>query len=180
MSAHPLHPIQRSGFTLVELTVVILIITFLAAMSIPAMAIFKRKAAIDATRSLLRQISLAMEAYGVDRWSTDPSSKPMIEPMWDLVPSLPAPPDGLLDEMAEIPSPLSNTYFGFATMAGGSINPKHLRTSGAIRDRIVDSWGSRIHVPARNELPPGIRFGVFSAGPDKVAGTTEDNLYSWK
>ena len=184
MSAHPLYPIQRSGFTLVELTVVILIITFLAAMSIPAMAIFKRKAAVDATRSLLSQISLAMEAYGVDRWSTDPSTKPMTEPMWDLVKMVSGTPtlgsDGLLDEMADVPSPLSNKYSGFATMAGSAINPKHLRMSGTNRDRFVDSWGSQIHVPARSELPEGIRFGVFSAGPDKDAGTTEDNLYSWK
>ena len=187
MSAHPLHPIQRSGFTLVELTIVILIISFLAAMSIPAMAIFKRKAAVDATRSLLSQISMAMEAYGVDRWSTDPSTKPMIQPMWDLVQMVSGTPtigaDGLLDEMADVPvlpSPLAGKYFGFATMAGGAINPKHLRMSGTNRDRIVDSWGSQIHVPSRDELPIGVRFGVFSAGPDKNAGTTDDNIYSWK
>jgi type II secretory pathway pseudopilin PulG len=149
---------------------VLLVVSLLAAMSIPVMTILKRKAAEDSTRALLSQISLAMEAYGVMYWSTNATTPPLNQPMWDL--------DGnsFLDAQEVVGF---DGYSGFTMMAGSAINPKHIKRADN-GDQIVDAWGRRIRVASRVELPPGIRFGVFSSGPDKDSATIDDNIYSWK
>ena len=171
MSVSTSHSTRTAGFTIVELSMVLLVVSLLAAMSIPVMTILKRKAAEDSTRALLSQISLAMEAYGVMYWSTNATSPPLNQPMWDLN------ADSLLDARGEVSLA---RYSGFTEMAGSAINPKHLLKTGVNGDQIVDAWGQRIRVASRVELPHGIRFGVFSSGPDKDSATIDDNIYSWK
>ena len=170
MTQRPRH--SRSAFSLIELMIVIMIMVGLSLIAIPAYGYLKNKSGIDRTQGVLHQIALAMESYGLDHWSTSANAVPSTATMWDLN------GDGDLDgDPSDNASeaPLVGGYSGFMKMTGCGV-PQTLVRNG---DLIYDTWGTRVKVAVRTTLPPGERFGVWSYGPDRTAGTADD-LWSWK
>jgi type II secretory pathway pseudopilin PulG len=168
---------HRAGFTAVEIMIVLGIIIALAAMSVGAYQAYMAKSRIDATKYLLQQIVLGMQAYGVQRWSIDPITI-AAGTMWGLnttpIPSpavTPAPvPYGPEVDASGDPG-LPSSYTGFLRLTGTTVQSRYIKSG----DQIYDAWGvQRIRVIPRASLPDGVAFGVMSAGPDKILGNTDD------
>ena len=65
---------KKSGFTLVEIMIVVAIIGLLAAIAIPSFLNARRRSMASSCQNNLRQISGAMDQYEIDHNSTHPGS----------------------------------------------------------------------------------------------------------
>lgn len=74
MNAHPANfPRRQAGFTMLELIIVVLIVSLLAALSFPVIAKMKRSAVEAATISNLRQVSAATMVWAAEHGDKLPS-----------------------------------------------------------------------------------------------------------
>ena len=182
---------MRRGFTLIELLVVMTIIAALIALSVPAIASARDRAAQRSTQSLINSLTAAMLSYGTD--VVDDPSTQAVRLLWYF------PGDGgFLDGDPQV-DPGFNAALRAAASDTGYRGPLHMlpvavpeRHIDDQTGRAVDSWGNPLYVfdPAFNdpsnpyharqdlmEVASGI--ALWSAGPDSDPSTTDDNLTSW-
>lgn len=187
-------PGVSSGFTLVELVIVLAIIVAISAIGVPVYSKMQEQSRIAGTRSLLQQIVVAAEGYGVEFW-TDGSTRALyrsggdLRTMWDLVSTAGTDPGwgageaglsaypgyGFLDAATDPGMDAGGLagYTGLVAMAGVSIPSRYRNAQG----QVVDAWKRRVLMAPRSALPLGTRWGAVSGGP--AAGVTTDDLRSW-
>ena len=182
-------PAAPSGFTLIEMLVVISVIIALMAMSYAAAMAMRSRNDIQTTEALLQGVLLALEAKetvpipdprdptrvlnarfgdfdGNGILDGDPAKdKGFDEPHSSLGTSY--------RELAEDPSV---DYRGFIEDSSITVTSKRVRDG---EGRLVDAWGRplRIVFGARIYGPSG--RGVISDGPDRKPDT-EDDIKSWE
>jgi prepilin-type N-terminal cleavage/methylation domain-containing protein len=184
----PLHP-RRSGFTLVELLVVVAIIALLAGVALPSFGSIFKKMKREQARTLAIQIGNSIKNY------------------YSEYSKYPLPPDYSGGEVA----PLRTDEILTGTLMGTNLemNPKKIKylpdlksvepgggfgllTSGELIT-VVDPWGEEYYVymdadysgdidnPDTTSTTTKLYQGVlvFSAGEDKDGSTWEDNIKTW-
>lgn len=182
-------PFRRSGFTLVELLVVVAIIALLAGVALPSFGSIFKKMKREQARTLAMQIGNSVKNYYAEY------SK------------YPLPPDYSGGEVA----PLRTDEILTGTLMGTNLemNPKKIKylpdlksveagggfglmTSGELIT-VVDPWSEEFYVymdadysgdidnPDTTSTSTKLYQGVlvFSAGEDKDAATWEDNIKTW-
>lgn len=152
------------GFTLVELMVVILILSILAASLIQAGMVWYRRVMVQATTATLAKLTLATANYASDHNGTCPPSHRL--------------PDGTAamadDGMCGIQVLCAYLFNPDAPyLSSKDISEDYIvrRTDGSV-DFIVDAWGTplfyyRPGAPSRN----ADQFDLWSAGPDAQSST---------
>ena len=164
---------SKTGFTLIEMMVVIGIVAVLIALLVPTLSLVKQRARIRATRALVDGISTALERYRVDFDDYPPSTAA-----------------GLLGSVDP-----SSLYLylagpggkGLDTVQGGVTRhrdpyltpaPEYVQRVGG-QTLIVDAWGSplvflncKTHVElggtAAGKCHHPQSFDLYSVGPDKL------------
>ena len=105
------HPSSRSGFTLIEVLVVIAIIGVLAALLVPAFSRAKAKAENAVCLGQLRQLGIATRMYAGDHDNRMPAA--------ELLPAMPIDPQTPLPRICDVLGPVIGQTGN--TNAGGSI-----------------------------------------------------------
>ena len=142
--ACPSPPTRRSGFTLVELIVVIVVVGVLAGITISLSAGARARAATDRARAELAVLAAALESYHASRGQYPQTASGA----------------GLLDALAgpETPRP-------FITVAAFTLSENETQ--------IVDPWGNAyVYAPFVSGSRRG--FHLHSLGPDGAAGGDKD------
>jgi prepilin-type N-terminal cleavage/methylation domain-containing protein len=127
-------PRRASGFTLIELVVVIGIILVLAGLSLGAAKVVQASQKRSGSRTLVQTVALAIESYRIDSLTPLASSGvTTLRPMWDLD------QDFVID-----PAPASSAavqalappwYTGFAAMLGAQLPAWAIDSQGFVVDR---------------------------------------------
>ena len=183
---------SRYGFTVIELLIVIAVAIAIMGMSIPAYQYVRRKAAIDATRTLVSAVATAIDAYGQrvrpvygpDRSdpTTPNSAKRRILvanlPMWDVDKDLIIDDNKGLDRDAALATllpqisskiALGSTIAdldmqGYAGFVGGSHASVPAQAFDASSGRIIDTWGTPLRFKA------GVTAGSTSTSTSSAPG----------
>ncbi len=99
---------RRSGFTLIEIMLVVVIIGILAAVAVPKLTQNLAKAQINATRGTISSLDTAVDSYMLDHSAKLPAS------LQDLIPYLKnarsMPKDGWGQEFAYTPNQSDGSY----------------------------------------------------------------------
>lgn len=179
---HPLPATQASarpnvqGFTLIELLIVIAVIMALSALSLGAYSVLQDSARRSNTQALVNTLATQMTMYGpqVVTDGADPSGT-RLRQLWDFD------GDGLVDGDPE-------RFFDSAAVAAaqrcgyrGAIEQLSLKLAKSLRDaagRPIDGWGRPIQITFAMHVYGNSGIGIFSKGPDGIAGTSDD-LTSW-
>jgi prepilin-type N-terminal cleavage/methylation domain-containing protein len=166
----------RSGFTLVEMLVVITILGILMAMMVPAAGLIMKRAKIANTRSDAGLVATALLKYQSEynRWPSTYPNRDTTDADW-------------VDMMAPKPgtsAPTNPKRIVFFEPGGGALND-----AGAF----VDTWGRPfrflLDVTGQGQLDnPNDEVGgmvrgralAWSAGPDGDYDTWADNVASWE
>jgi prepilin-type N-terminal cleavage/methylation domain-containing protein len=172
---------RYTGFTVVEMLIVISIIAILMAMLVPVLASVRRRAQVKAARALIDGIQDALGRYYIDFDEYPPSNTSGLNGAVD--------PSSLYNYLA---GPKGK---GFDTVQGGVtrhhdpymvLPPEYVQRSAG-STLIVDAWGSAIvylnckaHVDAGGTAwgfchnPKS--FDIYSLGPDKTLSTAQHDF----
>jgi prepilin-type N-terminal cleavage/methylation domain-containing protein len=179
---------QRRGFSLIELMIVIAVMAALAGMVVVTVPYFKKSAEISASRTLVNGIASAISYYRPGEILV-PKSLPdlpaeKIRRFWDFNRLAAAPfQDGLLDGDPGLDPAFTASdriaadlvgYRGFLGQTGHAVPTRHCDRYG----RVIDSWKHVLHVRFAADTYGASNFGVWSDGPDGIEGT-KDDLKSW-
>ncbi len=165
-----------SGFTLIEVMVVVAIIAVLATMTVGGLSWYKRKAAIGKTEVLVNGLSRALEEYRLDNGffpqgdgGTGSSEQVYIALYGDgeLVSdgsgnvTIGTAPTGASD-------PGNTVYLAILNpdLQGSKLNVE----SSAGSYSIIDSWGLEINYRSPGVMNPADDFDLWSLGPDGRGG----------
>ncbi len=202
------HRASTSGFTLLEMIIVIAVIAGLLAGGMPILSAVRRRADVSATRSMVTAITAAMAGFQTKAWVVPVQVGTTWEQrryrMWD------CDGDHLLDRNPnrEPPSPLvtalsDSGYRGFYEMVQPTISKRLVRDG-----RIIDPWGTPLRIAYADEgfydasksIFGTVGLGVWSAGPDRrdvvstpaplpppalpgppdtTSGARADDIHSW-
>jgi prepilin-type N-terminal cleavage/methylation domain-containing protein len=170
----------RSGFTFVELVIVIAILVALMAAVIAVWSMVRARTAISSTHSLVIGVATQIATYGARPWQwQDPIGVQKSGPLFDLN------NDGLIDGRPGVvasddidggfsPAVIASGYRGFAAMTG--VNPG--KTSLANNQQPLDAWKHPLRIAHAAKIYGTGSFGIWSAGPDGIDGTPDD-VCSW-
>jgi len=181
-----MHRKWSNGFTLLELMVVIVIITILAALLAISITWVIEKAKIDRTKGLIGRLENAVRNYAQELGEGYPPSSGTYSGSQNL--------HYYLCQQFEVPAGHSSDAPGFKKSVG-----PFLDISGADLDgdkpayppddvkNIVDSWNNAINYsnPGQDHTAKGSNDGdidttkfvdIWSVGPDGDSATTDDNI----
>ncbi|MBA3707312.1 MAG: type II secretion system protein [Planctomycetes bacterium] len=179
---------NRSGFSLIELMLVIGVMIALAGMVVVTIPYFKKQAELAATRSLVNGISAAVSYYRPGE-ALVPASPPdlptqKIRRFWDFNLATTTPfQDGLLDGDPDMDPTFTAAdrlaarlvgYRGFLGQSGHAVPTRHCDRNGCV----IDSWKRVLHIRFAANTYGSSGFGVWSNGPDGIEGT-KDDIKSW-
>lgn len=142
---------RRSGFTLIEVLLVILILGTLAAVLVVSIGGQQEGAQIDSTKLMLDKLSNKLENYNLD------------------IGHYPNESEGGLKALAVKPS--------FQDEAAG----EKWRGPYAQERELKDAWQNDFNYePSEpgSEVAPGVRFKLWSNGPDRQSNTADD-IRNW-
>lgn len=130
----------RSGFTLVEMLVVLAIIGILFAVITPAYNAYKKRAGRQATISSMRVITLALEQYKEDMGEYPPSLKDLVKAPTENADQW----QGPYIKSKETPKDGFGNPFGYSVTPGGE-NPYELYSygkdgKGSPKKEWIDAW----------------------------------------
>jgi type II secretory pathway pseudopilin PulG len=186
-------PLRCSGFTVLELILMVAIIIALMAMAFVSWRYLKRQTEIASTRGLIASVALAIANYSVtaQQWSwTDAAGTRRVGHLWDLDDQAEVPASSprfhLLDGRAAVldddthdggfaPEVIASGYHGFDLMCQPPIPPRSINP----RLQIVDPWNQPLRIAYASGVYGTQSFGLWSAGPDGIDDTADD-LCSWK
>jgi prepilin-type N-terminal cleavage/methylation domain-containing protein len=172
---------SSSGFTIVEMLIVIAIITILMAMLIPVLTTVRRRAQIKSTRALVDGIQDALGRYYIDFDEYPPSNTAGLSGAVD--------PSSLYVYLA------GPNGKGIDTVQGGTpchhdpylaVPPEYVQRSNG-QTLIVDAWGSPIvYLNCKAHVESGgasaglchnpKSFDIYSLGPDKVISPAQHDF----
>jgi len=179
-----------SGFTLVEIMVVIAIIAVLATMTVGGMGWYKRKAAEGKTKVLVHGISRALEEYRADNGffpegdGEDESTKQVYIALYG---------DGILtsDNAGTVTittDPTGKPDEG-NTVYLAILNPDLIGSKmnvDPVSYTILDAWGEELGYQSPGEMNPADDFDLWSLGPDGKGGPStgtpkerSDDIKNW-
>lgn len=165
---------RSSGFTLVELMLVIAIIAALMGLSLPLFGMVRNGARAKSTASLVQALAGAIATH--PRGTTLRLDSGGTRYLWDFN------ADGILDgdparddhfDAAARNQAQAASYSGPAAMLGVAIPAAHLDAQG----RIIDGWKRPLRLRHSPDYGP-IGVGVWSCGKDGASGTADD-VTSW-
>lgn len=171
----------RHGFSLVELLIVVAIVAIVAALAIPNFMSAMNRARIARTKSDLRVVAGAIEAYRADHkaypWPDAPDGTPILNPdnlpsgFLTRVPSRLTTPVAYLDPMLADPFPV----------ADGDENPRFLYSTNQYFAAAEGegAWESYVAGLLPFETSSGLRysFRISGRGPDRDSETAAPALY---
>ena len=161
---------RSSGFTLIELIVVLAIIMILAGLTTGAALKAKQRAMIAQTKTMISGLETALGMFQMDIGGY--------------------PNSGTATNLVSCLTTLGGTYtvgtwtaLTVTTTAGWS-GPYMTFKQGdlnATNDRVIDAWGTVYTYtnPGATAHSFGSYVDISSNGPDKNAGTTGDNVTNW-
>jgi competence protein ComGC len=173
-------PPLRTGWSFVELVIVIAILVALMASVIAVWSIVRTRTAIGSTHTLVTAVSSQITTYGMPMWQwQDPTGAAKSGPMFDLN------RDGLIDGRPGVvvgddvdggfsAALIASGYQGFVTMSGMAAS----KSSIAKNHQPLDAWKRPLRIAYAAKIYGTATFGVWSAGPDGVDSTADD-LCSW-
>ena len=170
---------KRSGFTLVEILVVIVIIGILAAITVGGVGFYNKKAAQSKTQVFVASVSRALGEYRSDegQYPTDGadgserSSEILYETLFG-----DANGDGDSDENATIYLDTFNP-----TLSGPALNVREKSNSYTL----IDGFQNPLRYRAPGEQNPATEFDLWSAGIDgetdlgNTGDDTKDDVVNW-
>jgi prepilin-type N-terminal cleavage/methylation domain-containing protein len=167
---------DSSGFTMIEMVVVLAVIAILAAILTPIITSYVERARINAATSDLKSIAAATVQFNADT------------KVWPIYTGAFTNLDGPVDDLKASPGhdALAGAGFaGFTASSAGSLdavlnqNSMALPTSGknfwkgAYLELLADPWGTKYYLTSKH-LKPGSTFAayVISAGPNQTLETS--------
>ncbi|MCX7705730.1 MAG: type II secretion system protein GspG [bacterium] len=140
---------KKSGFTLIEILVVLVIISLVVAITMPATKKARNKAAILKTRAIISSIEAALFMYQTDMGNypeSTGSSKILVEALM-----------GPIDD--------ENWKGPYMRFKQKDIDENN---------NILDTWGTTIKYIYPQDEKNNVPFIIISSGPDKKFDTTDD------
>lgn len=173
-------PQHRTGWSFVELVIVITILVSLMACVIAVWSLVRNRTAIGSTHTLITAVSSQITTYGQLVWQwQEPSGATKSGPMFDLN------YDGLVDGRPGVvasddvdggfpPAVIASGYRGYAAMTGMATD----KASIAKNHQPLDAWKRPLRIAFAAKIYGTTMYGIWSAGPDGVDGTPDD-VCSW-
>lgn len=198
-----------SGFTVIELLVVIGVAVAIMGMSISAFQYARRKAQLDTTKSLVMAVATAIEEYGQRLrpvYGPDPADMTRRKlvanlPMWDVDKNSIIDDSKGVDRDAALKALLSKIsgstladldMQGYSGFVGGSFAKVPGEAFDKATGRIVDAWGTPLRfktaltagstsTSGEAGIFAGSWFGVWSCGPNAADDKGDgDDICNWK
>ncbi|MBA3683692.1 MAG: type II secretion system protein [Planctomycetes bacterium] len=178
-----------SGFTLIEMLIVLGVIAALIGMAIPLASYTRDRANSSATESLVRALATAISGHQAKVLSIDevlPGGAHRLRTLqlWDvngdgLVDGDPQAENAVLAPSAQYPAPIISSGYRGAMRTLNPAVPRRLLDTAT--DRPIDAWKRPLRIGFAAGVYRSHRFGVWSAGRDGVDTTSDgDDIRSWE
>ncbi|MDA3963249.1 MAG: prepilin-type N-terminal cleavage/methylation domain-containing protein [Planctomycetota bacterium] len=187
---------QRRGFTLIEMMIVVSVIVALFAISIPVMGLMRERARVTSTDGLVETVATAITSYQLSLWPVyNPTSKAIRNyRAWDWNAAGAAGRNDLDGYPEADDSGITSTgHADHLLYAGGyrgfleTVRPDLPKQFRGNEGRVIDAWGNTLRIEWAARAYGSAGFGIWSKGGDMkdkldtggVAADDEDNLTSW-
>ncbi|TVR14743.1 MAG: prepilin-type N-terminal cleavage/methylation domain-containing protein [Planctomycetota bacterium] len=173
------HTQPGSAFTLIELVVVMVVITAMAAMTYGYMDYARQRSLVSGTEAIVHSVATAIVNHQARYWQYSVDGELRNAPMFDVN------QDGILDgDPQRINQAYPETYSkaiidsdykGFLDTVGMAIPVRHVNDLG----QIIDSWQQPLRIDRHPHRYGANRVGVWSDGPDGITDSLDD-IRSWQ
>jgi hypothetical protein len=175
----PVHPPRCTGWSFVELMIVICVLMALLSIGFVVSGMLRSRASISSTHTLVGSIATQITTYSSRTWTWQEGGANRSGQLFDLN------RDGLIDGNPGLtttpevdggftPGILASGYRGFVAMSGATMKKSFISKN----QQPLDAWQRPLRIAFAGKIYGTMGFGVWSAGPDGVDGTTDD-LTSW-
>jgi len=170
--------VERRGFTLVELLVVMVIIAILMGIFLPSMGAYRQRAMVSKTKALIRQLCMALDNYHEDH-ATYPSVNGSSDYYGELNRRLYVGLTG--DENGDLSKTADEKGISY-------ISPDRSMVSDEGGSPLfVDSWGNALGYWPWPDYHNRTSYNIWSRGPDGETGTGaemgddgKDDVNNWR
>jgi len=178
---------RRSGFSLIEMLIVIGVIALLAGMTFSSFGLMRARSNANASQALVQAVRIAIADYKFTELQLFAANgSPALRRAWDVDNDgiidgqvtdtwyWSYPPIGVHDRVARL---AALKYFGFVDTVRPELPPTRIEAGTR---RIIDTWKAPLRIGFAAGAYGGTGLGVWSIGPDGVdQGGAGDDLPSW-